>query len=1005
MSRRLIFIALFAAACCTLRFADAAEPAKPNVLFIAVDDLNDWVGVAGTRPDVKTPNLDRLAARGTYFERAYCAAPTCQPSRVAVMTGLRPSTTGDYVNEQKLRKLLPDVVTLPQYFAGHGYRTAGGGKVFHHGDVDPQSWQEEFRQLKDPRPAETVRGPISDNFTWQPLDVDDSAMGDYRVVGWAAEQLARTDEKPFFLAVGFYRPHMPLEVPRKYFASHPLESIALPEVPTDDLADVPALGRWFAEGRKYHQKIVASGQWRHAVQAYLAAIEFFDAQLGRLLDALDRSPHRDNTIVVLWSDHGWHLGEKNHWSKFALWERATKVPLVVVAPGVTKPGTRTAVPVSLLDLYPTLIELCGLPRCESLEGVSLVPQLTDPKATRTEPAVMTFGPNNHAVRDARHRYIRYADGSQELYDHASDPNEWTNLATRPDSADAIRRLAEYLPKVNRPLTTPTSWLPPEPLAVAQATPDGEPTAANRPSTAARSFDVIVYGATPGGVCAAIGAAREGAKIALLEASPHIGGVNTGGLCFSDSNQTVRAALGGLFEEFHLKIEADYTARGVKLPYRVAEKDHTHWTYEPHVAARVFDAMLREAGVTVRADQFIRSIDRNGTRITGLTTTAGDVWTAKAFVDGSYEGDLLAASGVDWTIGREGRAEFDEKYAGKQYPKQPMPISGFDAQGKLLPLVTTSDVGDPVAGDRHVMTYSYRLCLTDQPENRVPFPKPAQYDPARFEVVRRYFAQEKKPILLWDLYPLPGGKFDANNGIGKQFSMGLVGGPDRWCEADAAERAVIAEAHKQYTLELYQFLTTDPAVPPPLRAKLASLGLCRDEFPTNGHWSPQLYVREGRRMRGVYVLTEHDVLGEKQHPDSIGVSSFPIDSHDCRREARANGTVVNEGTIFPVRVPGLRRGYAYQVPYRSITPKPEQCTNLLVPVALSATHVAYSSIRVEPTWMTLGHSSGIAAALCAKSGIDVQRLDYAKLRARLVARKQILEWKPDPAPATKSPTAR
>jgi arylsulfatase A-like enzyme len=991
MSLRLLTIALLAAACCPPTFATAAEATQKNILFIAVDDLNDWVGVAGTRPDVRTPNLDRLAARGTYFERAYCAAPSCRPSRAAVLTGLRPSTTGDYVNEQKLRKLLPDVVTLPQYFAKHGYRTAGGGKIFHHGDVDPQSWQDEYRQPKDPQPAEPVRGPISDNFTWQPLEVDDADMGDYQVVDWAAEQLARTDPKPLFLAVGFYRPHMPLHVPRKYFDAHPLDSIELPNVPANDLTDVPPIGRWFAEGRKYHQKIVAAGQWRHAVQAYLASIEFFDAQLGRLLDALDRSPHRENTIIVLWSDHGWHLGEKNHWSKFALWERSTKVPLVIVAPGATKAGSRSAVPVSLIDLYPTLAELCGLPRPESLEGTSLLPQLRDPQAKRSEPAVITFGPNNHAVRDERWRYIRYADGGEELYDHESDPNEWTNLAGRTESADVKRRLAEHLPKVSRPLTTPTAWLPNENqlAAAAGAAPD-------------QPHDVIVFGATPGGVCAAIGAAREGAKVLLLEASPHVGGVNTGGLCFSDSNQTVRAALGGLFEEFHLRIEADYNRRGITLPYRVAEKDHTHWTYEPHVAARVFDAMLREAGVEVRAGQAVERVERDGPRVTSLTTTGGDTFAARVFVDASYEGDLMAAAGVDWAIGREGRAEFDEKYAGHQYPKKPMAFSGFDADGRMLPLLTTTEIGDPAAGDRHVMTYSYRLCLTDVPENRVPFPAPAKYDPARFEAVRRYFAQETKPILLWDLYPLPGQKFDANNGIGKQFSMGLIGGGDAWCEADQAGRAKIAEEHKQYSLELYQFLTSDPAVPEPLRTKLSSLGLCRDEFATNGHWSPQLYVREGRRMRGAYVLTEHDVLQERQHPDSIGVSSFPIDSHDCRRLARADGTVVNEGTIFPVRVPGLKRGYAYQFPYRAITPKHDQCTNLLVPVALSATHVAYSSIRVEPTWMMLGHSSGIAAALCAKQRVDVQRLDYAQLRERLLAQKQIVEWKPEPAPASNTP---
>jgi hypothetical protein len=290
----------------------------------------------------------------------------------------------------------------------------------------------------------------------------------------------------------------------------------------------------------------------------------------------------------------------------------------------------------------------------------------------------------------------------------------------------------------------------------------------------------------------------------------------------------------------------------------------------------------------------------------------------------------------------------------------------------------------------VMVYSFRLCLTKEEANRVPFPAPANYDPARFEVVRRYFAQEKRPIVLWDLYPLPNGKFDANNGIGKQFSMGLVGACNGWSEADAAGRVKIWEAHKQYTLELYQFLTTDPAVPEHLRQQLGALGLCRDEFTDDGHWSPQLYVREGRRMKGVYVLSQRDIDTTPQKDDAIVVSSFPIDSHDCQRIAKPDGTVVNEGTIFPVRLPGRRHGPAYHVPYRSILPQQKECENLLVPVALSCTHVAISSIRVEPTWMILGQSAGIAAALSAKQGGAVQTLAYPALRARLVAQGQVLD---------------
>ena len=504
-------------------------------------------------------------------------------------------------------------------------------------------------------------------------------------------------------------------------------------------------------------------------------------------------------------------------------------------------------------------------------------------------------------------------------------------------------------------------------------------------------DVIVYGSTPAGFCAAIGAAREGAKVMLVEPTAHVGGVNTGGLCFSDSNQMFRTHLKGVFEEFHLRMEEDYKSRGVTLPYAVAVKDdHKPWTYEPHVAMRVANAMLEEAKVTVLSKKVLTTVQKKGARITGFTTRDGDTFSAEAFVDATYEGDLMAAADVTWVIGREGRKEFNESYAGKQYPKKVMPISGLDGNGNLLPLLTTKDAGAEEKGDKNEMVYSFRLCLTTKAENRVPFPAPRKYDPARFEVVRRYFAREKKPILLWDLYPLPGDKVDANNGIGKQFSMGLVSGCNGWSEADEAGRTRMWEEHKQYTLDLYQFLTTDPAVPENLRAQLAAYGLCKDEFPETGHWSPQLYVREGRRMRGVHVITQDDILKNPAKPDSIALASFPIDSHDCQRVARGNGEVVNEGTIFPVRVPNTKRGYAYQVPYGSITPKAEECTNLLVPVALSATHVAYSSVRVEPCWMTIGHSAGIAAAMAGKSGEPVQELEYSNLRERLLAQKQALD---------------
>jgi hypothetical protein len=509
-----------------------------------------------------------------------------------------------------------------------------------------------------------------------------------------------------------------------------------------------------------------------------------------------------------------------------------------------------------------------------------------------------------------------------------------------------------------------------------------------PVARAAEADVIVYGATPGGFCASIAAAREGAKVVLLEPSAHVGGVNTGGLSFSDSNQTVRSTLLGLFEEWHQRIAADYAARGVKLPYEVAVKDNSVWTYEPHVAARVTDAMLKEAGVKILTKQPLEGVEKNGARIVGLRTTAG-IHTAKIFIDATYEGDLMARAGVVWHIGRESRDEYGESFAGRQYPKEKMAINGFDANGLPLPFITSVRPGDDQAGEETVMVYSFRLCLTKDPANRVAFPAPKAYDPARFELIRRYFQKYPNAPLPWDLYPLPGDKFDANNGIGKMFSMGLVGEANGWCASDPKGRAALWEKHKQYTLEFYQFLTTDAAVPSKIRATMAELGLCRDEFPETEHWSPQLYVREGRRMDGRYTLTQKDITDDQKKDDAIAVSSFPIDSHDCRRIALPDG-VINEGTIMPVRIPGRRHGYAYHVPYRAITPSASECTNLLVPVALSATHVAYSSVRVEPTWMAIGQSAGIAAALAAKAGVSVQALGYPQLRERLLAQQVVLD---------------
>jgi len=429
----------------------AAE--KPSVLFIPVDDLNVWVGALGGHPDAKTPNLDRLAARGTLFTRAYCAAPACNPSRAALLTGVRPSTSGVYHNSQPWRPALKNSVTLSQHFMANGYRAVSGGKIFHGGFDEDASWHDVFRARgKSPEPAKLPANGIANtaHFDWGPVDAPDEDMPDHKMVTWAIDFLNKKHDKPFFLAAGFVKPHLPWFVPRKYFDLHPLDKVTLPKTNEKDLDDVPAAGRRVARPEGDHRKVVQSDTWRQAVQGYLAAISFLDAQLGRLLDALDKSPHAATTIVVLWGDHGWHLGEKQHWRKFALWEEATRAPLLFAVPGVTRPGTRCDRAVDFMAIYPTLVELCGLPAAKDQEGASLVPLLKDPAAAWDRPALTTHGRNNHAVRTDRYRFIRYADGSEELYDHSSDPLEWTNLAGKPELSPVKEQLAAFLPRTNSP---------------------------------------------------------------------------------------------------------------------------------------------------------------------------------------------------------------------------------------------------------------------------------------------------------------------------------------------------------------------------------------------------------------------------------------------------------------------------------------------------------------------------------------------------------------------------
>lgn len=423
---------------------------RPNVLFIVIDDLNDWTRCLGGHPDIKTPNIDRLAGRGVLFTSAHCSAPACNPSRASLLTGILPSSSGVYHNPQPWRPVMPDAVTLPQHFMANGYKVYGRGKIFHGRYTEPESFEHYIAKGPDPLPPKRpLNGiPNTAHFDWGPVDVSDDDMDDTKVAKWAAEFLRQKHEKPFFLAAGFFRPHLPWYVPPKYFEMYPADKVTLPNVNENDLDDVPPIGRQMARPQGDHRKVIETNNWRRAVQGYLASIAFTDTNVGRLLDALDKSPHAKNTIVILWGDHGWHLGEKLHWRKFALWEEATHAPLMIAGPGIPKTNARCKRPVSFIDVYPTLCDLCGLPLRKELEGKTLRPLIENPAARWERPALTTHGRNNHSLRTERWRYIRYRDGTEELYDHDKDELEWTNLASKPEYADLKKELAAWLPKVN-----------------------------------------------------------------------------------------------------------------------------------------------------------------------------------------------------------------------------------------------------------------------------------------------------------------------------------------------------------------------------------------------------------------------------------------------------------------------------------------------------------------------------------------------------------------------------
>lgn len=512
-----------------------------------------------------------------------------------------------------------------------------------------------------------------------------------------------------------------------------------------------------------------------------------------------------------------------------------------------------------------------------------------------------------------------------------------------------------------------------------------PVRAQSPSTS----DVLVYGGTAAGVIAAYSAARQGLHVVLLEPGHHLGGMVTGGLSATDLGDP--DVIGGYARQFYRRVDAHYGRHRLDRA--------SDWLSEPHVAEDAFGAMLGEAGVEVifgtrlREHHGVTVSDRN---IASVTSEDGREWRGKVFVDCSYEGDLLAQSGVTYTWGRESEQTYGETLAGVRTttPKHQFgwPMPAYHGDHQLYPEVSPGPLPAAGSGDQNVQAYNFRLILTDDPANRLPLPKPNGYDPSQFALLARYLQDfqsrtGREPSLKDFLYAvrLPNHKVDFNNS--GPISTDYIGHSRAYPDASYEDKQKIREEHLRYAEGLLYFLAHDPAVPAKLKGQLKAWGLPKDEFADSDHWSRELYIREGRRMVGAYVVTQADLQTNPIKPDSIGMGSYNSDSHNVQRVAMPDGLVRNEGdTQVPVQ--------PYQIPYRVMTPHREEMQNLLVPVCLSASHVAYSSLRMEPQYMILGQAAGVAAALAAKGGVPVQNIPIARLQRELLKTGTVLDLPED-----------
>lgn len=455
----LLFVAVLSFSMMTSQSKSEKDP-EFNVLFIAVDDLNDYVSLLQDHPGLKTPNLDKFAQSAITFTNAYTAAPACNPSRSAILTGIKPSVSGLYENRDSFQKSEEAMasVLMPEHFKNNGYRTMWSGKLFHTGDLNSSRPGEERMEAMwdDQKGSDGGYGPFPKEntlyegnkwFSYEEWEGPDRDFPDTRNADLTIKRLQEKHDKPFFMAYGIYRPHTPWTAPKRFFEMYPIEEVKLPEVLENDLDDVPSTGKkWAARGVDL-EKLKETKKWKHSVRAYLASISFMDYNLGRVLEALEKSPYRDNTIVVLWADHGFHMGEKNHFTKFALWEQTTHTLLMARIPGFTDKGGERSQPVNLLDIYPTLVDYCNLPPlADQLDGISMRPVIEDGCYKVEKPSITYYVEGSVGMRTEKWRYIHYANGEEELYNSIEDPKEWNNLAGKPEYTEVINRFQKWVPK-------------------------------------------------------------------------------------------------------------------------------------------------------------------------------------------------------------------------------------------------------------------------------------------------------------------------------------------------------------------------------------------------------------------------------------------------------------------------------------------------------------------------------------------------------------------------------